>query len=119
MSVQKALGHVANLRGKTNETRVLHVISDSTPAWVEKVRSANPEEDAKGVDVVVYTDVGKLFLQVKSSKAGIKAYSEKKRRSMIGVVLCHHRISDERLRKSVYRELAKLRETVLKKRQAK
>lgn len=114
MSVYKALGHAANQRGATNENRVLSVLEEDQPPWLISVRSATNEEDSKGVDIVVDTDVGKLFLQVKSSKTGVAKHKSKRRQSMIGVVRCSHRVSDARLRARAHGVLRSLRKQVLK-----
>lgn len=64
--------------GRNNERRVLDALTEeilragSIP-WIANVRLAMPEEDARGIDVIFDTDVGKIYVQVKSSK---KARSE-------------------------------------------
>lgn len=49
--------------------------------------STAPTEDARGIDVVVETDVGKLYLQCKSSHAAARCFRAKKRSSAIAVVV--------------------------------
>ncbi|MFA6429840.1 MAG: putative dsRNA-binding protein [Patescibacteria group bacterium] len=60
--------------GRENEQRLLDILRQPTlplPAWITGVRAATPEEDRKGIDVVVDTcDVGHIYLQVKSSVRG-------------------------------------------------
>lgn len=113
MSVHKALGRAANQRGETNEIRVLNVLQTEQPAWMFSARAATEDEDSKGVDIVVDTDVGKLFLQVKSSRTGVAKHKSKRRASMIGVVRCHHRVSDAQLRVRTHGVLISLRKQVL------
>jgi hypothetical protein len=54
--------------GRACEELVLHSLrAYDRPSWIRKVRRARKGEDRHGVDVVVQSDVGRLFLQVKRS----------------------------------------------------
>lgn len=62
-------------RGDAAERRVLAALTrPDRPAWIVKVRRARRGENRSGVDVVVDTDVGRVFLQVKSSVAGAQKW---------------------------------------------
>ncbi len=45
--------------------------------WAQSARRATPEEDAEGKDIVVETDAGDLYVQVKSSPDAISAWRRK------------------------------------------
>lgn len=70
MSVSKILGQLANAKGHNNEKKVVDACKNNLPKWIKDIRHGTPEEDCNGIDVVVETDVGKIFLQIKSSKGG-------------------------------------------------
>lgn len=105
----KALGLANNERGAWNERRVLHVLSSDVPAWVRSARAATKAEDRKGIDVVVDTDVGMLYLQVKSSRKGAERFDP--RGKMIGVVVAGD-ASEKQLRRRVLGILGELRRQV-------
>lgn len=91
--------------------------------WILGVRQATHAEDANGIDVVVSTDVGKLFLQVKSSKAGLQRWRAKnrrlgltKKREHIGLVRAYDQLQGDALIAVVRAELQRLRSVFLKER---
>jgi len=64
-----------------NEVRVLQAYTSDYPfpdrmPWIKDVRLANGHEDQRGIDLVFSTDVGDIFLQLKSSEV----FAEKFRR---------------------------------------
>jgi len=80
MGVPREIGRLANERGRKNERRVVAASALITDEWMSGARPATPEEDARGIDVVVLTnDMGNLYLQVKSSWCGAKIAREKPR----------------------------------------
>lgn len=69
-------------RGKANEAAALRIVTEAVGSqpWVRLVRPAIPEEDRAGIDVVVETtDVGYLFVQVKSSVSGLREWTARYR----------------------------------------
>src|SRR5271156_1710138 len=64
---------VARARGIQAEERGVKACrSEGRPAWMKTARYATREEDRHGIDIVVETDVGRLFVQVKSSQRGVE-----------------------------------------------
>jgi hypothetical protein len=113
-AVRRTLGQVANERGRNNERRVLYACARSElPAWCDRVVAATSEEDARGIDVVAHTDVGKIFVQVKSSKAGKRAFNERARRN-IAVVIVTHGDDDARVVRKVLAAIAEMRSCVVR-----
>lgn len=106
----RAMGQAGNARGRANEERLLASLLRLGPTlpWFVSARAGTPEEDRDGADVVVETkDVGKLFVQAKSSKAQARLFRASHRRLVIGVVVVSdhdERLTDERVR-SVLGEL--------------
>jgi hypothetical protein len=118
MSINETLGHAANERGAHNEGRVLEAVERLATEldWISGGRKGTEEEDAAGVDVVVETDVGPLYLQVKSSKFGAGSFKEKRRRpKWLGVVVVGS-VNDRALRRRVTAALHPLRGRAKKKR---
>jgi hypothetical protein len=111
------LGKIARKRGRTSEDRVLEALElPSRPAWMSGVRRATPAEDRAGIDVVVESDVGKLFVQVKSSRGGKAAFAQRRRSARVGVVVVVVTDSPERVLAKVVGELGKIRAEYLKER---
>ncbi|HZU96090.1 MAG TPA: hypothetical protein VFF73_05230 [Planctomycetota bacterium] len=78
------MGTAARRRGRDNERRVLQALLEGArPEWLESARMATNEEDHRGIDVVVASDVGDLYLQVKSSKTGAKAARPSPHRALV------------------------------------
>ena len=86
-SVSRALGEAARLRGLANEARALEVLqSTPLPPWAGAARRATDQEDRGGVDIVVDSDVGSLYVQVKSSAGAAKRFLKRRRRVAVVVV---------------------------------
>jgi len=86
--VRRILGQIAVERGRSSEQRLLEACQlDKRPTWMLSARAGTRDEDARGIDVVLDTDVGKLYVQVKSSKTGGRHFKERKRSARIAVVV--------------------------------
>jgi len=70
MRVRSILGTLNKERGAHNEVLVLDSIHRLNPTWVRSARLATREEDRKGIDIVIDSIYGDLYLQVKSSRMG-------------------------------------------------
>ncbi|OHB25467.1 MAG: hypothetical protein A2542_00570 [Parcubacteria group bacterium RIFOXYD2_FULL_52_8] len=58
------------------------------PDWVLSIRPGSEEKDAQGIDFVMYTkDVGKIFIQVKSSHRGALRFMDEHPRNPRHIVL--------------------------------
>ncbi len=73
-SVESLVNGHQTLWGRANEER-LHALltacietGEHCPPWMYKVEFANRSQDQQGIDLIVTSDVGALFLQVKSSQ---------------------------------------------------
>lgn len=83
-------GEAASERGAANEARLLDAVlalRAGGASWILDARRATPEEDAAGADVVVTTDAGTLYLQSKSSRAGLAKFSAKARTIRVEAVV--------------------------------
>lgn len=91
-SFNKLLGEISQERGDRNERFVLEAMefADRKLEGILAWRRANKVEDRKGIDIVVYTMWGKVLLQVKSSKSGVREFKEKYRNSGIYFILADH-----------------------------
>ncbi len=83
------LSQIGDERGKINELKVEMAFSvpESRPDWFKKIRKATPDEDTKGIDFIIESDVGSLFLQVKSSWAGVRQHLSANSSANIAVVI--------------------------------
>ena len=109
MSVHRTLGKIGNERGKENEETTLAALQDGMPHWLYSARLATKKEDAAGIDIVAESDVGPLYLQVKSSRRGVLEHRQKSRRKLIGVIRCHAGDSIEKRRLVALSILGQLR----------
>jgi len=74
-------GRVDSLRGELSERRTaeafsLGVEAGNFPSWILSYRQAEKQDEIKGVDAWVQTDIGEIPLQIKSSKRGTKKAKE-------------------------------------------
>lgn len=73
----RAAGKIGQWVGERNEAFAFRAVVNVLPKWAIFARRATPEEDALGIDIVVQTDVGALFLQVKSSRMAAREFAKK------------------------------------------
>lgn len=115
--VKSLLGEVAAARGRSAEERVVEALAlPSRPAWVLGARRATKAEDHAGIDAVVDSDVGKLFVQVKSSRTGKAKFQERKRGVRVAIVIVRGGDDGEAVLRKVVGELAKVRAEYVKER---
>jgi hypothetical protein len=116
-NVARVLGKIGNERGRANENHVLEAcLLPGRPAWITSARAATRTEDHDGIDVVVESDVGKLFVQVKSSRRGKAAFVERRRRSHVVVVVVKNGDTLDEILRRVVGALAPVRKQYLKQR---
>jgi hypothetical protein len=85
--------------------------------WIDHVRMATQKEDRKGIDLIVETkDIGKLFIQIKSSVAGVKKFRKKYPRRLSAVIIVKEQYLDADIWRAARLKLLKLREKILLKR---
>jgi isocitrate/isopropylmalate dehydrogenase len=82
-------------------------------------RHCTRDEDMHGIDVVILTeDVGRLYLQVKSSEAGRQKFMSRRRPVVSEVVVVGLHDSDEVVRSAAIEAMRRARSKVLAKRDA-
>ncbi len=117
MTVATVLGKLAADRGHRREHEAVCLLSGAwpkRPALLGEARLATRREDAAGIDVVVASDVGALYLQIKSSRLGVRKFEQHgRRRSLIGVVIA---CDEPHFRSRLAAKLAELRGAVLERR---
>jgi len=82
MSISREFGQIGNERGQKAEQVMNAIITNAIkqnacPNWIKKYSAASPEEDGKGIDAWVTTDIGKIPLQIKSSTRGVQSARDK------------------------------------------
>jgi hypothetical protein len=112
--VRRILGGIGLERGRGNEKRVLEACQLPTrPKWMLEVRRGTRAEDHAGIDLVIESDVGKLFVQVKSSRRGKADFEEKRRSARVAVVIVRAGDSQEQILSKVVSAVAPLRKEFL------
>ena len=116
-SVSQQFGRIATERGRANEKRALDAcVLPARPAWMQSVRMASREEDRDGIDLVIDSDVGKLYVQVKSSRGGKMAFLQRRRRARVAVVVVSATDSPEAIQRRIVGEVGKIRAEFIKQR---
>lgn len=120
LEVRQALGRAGNERGAYCEQLVIEALRRrrGRPKWIHGVRLAGPKLDRRGVDVVVSSDVGLLFLQVKASKRSVERQRSNYERRWIAIVWASPLDSLDVVRSRAAGELSRLRQRVLERRAA-
>lgn len=89
MSLHELFGKIGNERGKTAEDLVENAFEedhDDLPDWFKGYKRATKEEYCKSIDGWVYTDVGKIKLQIKSSWRNANKFSRTHKDTAVLVV---------------------------------
>jgi hypothetical protein len=107
-------GAKGQLRGHTAEMRVLTLLRSSLPRGITDVRLSSRREDAKGIDIVLTSSAGYLFLQIKCSNGGKRSFAKKHRRPIIAVVVVSKDINDDGLYRILNSKIQNLRRTIHK-----
>lgn len=120
-AIDKVLSDISLERGKASERRFFEAMKLATsvelPDWLIQVESPTHVQDRfQGIDAIVVTDVGKLFLQIKSSKAGETRFlngRHPRRNKLIRVIVIHKDDTLEEIRAKARGILSKLRYEIL------
>lgn len=80
---RKLYGKIGNERGASSERSVERIVNarieaGKVPEWLTSYEKASPEDDRRGIDGWFHTDVGKIPLQIKSSRTGKQHAAERK-----------------------------------------
>ena len=106
-----------NRLGRNTEARFLEAVSATEskvkmPDWITGFELTKPwsSEDRDKIDVIVTTDIGKLFLQIKSSERGASGHFKKftrrdARKKIIGVLVIRTGDTIEEIRGNTRRTL--------------
>lgn len=120
--VGELLDLVARERGQQSEDCVARAFesigSPPWPDWVLSARMATPEEGMREIDAVVESDVGPLYLQVKSSRSQARKGKDRRWRKRIGTVVIRKPHRTEGHRAGVIHMLTMLRTRILEEREA-
>ncbi len=115
--VRKIIGQLGHERGRINENRVWQVVNDCRSLWPEWFQGAwlsSKTDDGRGIDLVVMSDVGKLYFQIKSSEAGRKKFERQRRHLPIELIVVKN--TDTDLYQKVLAAAGRLRDRFLAKR---
>lgn len=110
------LKQVRKERGYAGEQRVLIALEGnrtSWPEWLISIRKATEDEDIRGCDIVAETDVGKLYLQIKSSKVGIEKFHKRNRKKMIAAIISYITWTETEMSDHAIKALVSLRKDVI------
>lgn len=116
-SIRRAFEKIGYQRGTFSETLAEAALKNLTESvdWITNFRKADEKEDKKrGIDFVILTDVGNIFLQIKSSQAG-KEKSLKKHPN-VPVVIINKEKSLKETQKEIMETLSAQRDHYLNKR---
>jgi hypothetical protein len=103
--------------GRKTEARFLEAVHSAEsnvpmPEWVDSIELTKPNsaEDRDKIDAIVVTDIGKLFLQIKSSEKGAIKHFKKiarkdVRKKYIGVLVIRADDSVDEIRTSTWKIL--------------
>lgn len=100
-SVRRILGKVSLERGKIVETRIGEIFrrfigQEICPSWLLGYEEASEDDDKKGIDGWVVTDIGKIPVQIKSSSKGART-ALKKRPQIAVLVIANYSAKDEEI----------------------
>ncbi len=117
MGIFQTYGKVANEKGHKNESRILMSLqNENLPSWMTGI-SKTPDY-FPNFDFVIQTDVGPLYLQVKSSRNGKLKFADKlgeKSKNIACVVIKSHD-SEELIKNKVLSSVGELRKRFLQER---
>lgn len=122
--LEKLLYKIGCNRGFSAEGRFLRVfrqgsISSGMPRWVVYVYKAPDFEDRQGIDFVVTTsDIGKIFIQVKSSRRGAQEFKEHRlyrrgKLKFVALIIIRETDTPEMIRSKTLRAISGARRDIL------
>lgn len=82
-------GRRSAIKGARAEVAVVEVLNthEKRPDWLGDARGCTFEEDGRGIDVVVETDMGDIFIQVKSSYENAQKFRRKWPQRTVGIAV--------------------------------
>ena len=111
-------GRARQERGDFTERKVFAAFRDAgtLPSWLTVVEPAPAELQPKGVDAVAATDIGNLYLQIKSSQTGARNHQERHPHGHIAVVVININDPADAVRAKCLSALGNLRQQILQNR---
>ena len=115
-------GRKSQETGKARENLVVSALQEDgykyVPEWLKFARLATHNEDSKGIDIVVDSDVGKIYLQVKGSSAHQIQFeaSHKRKVEIMPVIIVDLREIVSEVRSNALNLITPLRQRFLEKR---
>ncbi len=115
MNVTQIFSQLELEQGHRNEERALDVIISAKLEWIYSARLATKEEDSRGIDIVLETDIGQLFFQIKSSYYGMKKFLGKhgNSRTHIAVVILNRFLTEKSFQRKVLEAINYERNAIL------
>ncbi|HEY4489949.1 MAG TPA: hypothetical protein VJC12_01685 [Candidatus Paceibacterota bacterium] len=118
--VRSLIGKIGQERGRINENKFFSAFSQGVPLpeWLYRIERASREEDYRGIDAIAHTDVGKIFVQIKSSYRAIRYFQIRRQRERLAVafVVVNAYDSPEEIRQKGLNATSEARERILQKR---
>lgn len=120
--LSKVFRKIGRGRGRDTEDRFFRLfrygkVPPDFPSWFHGFRSATQEEDCAGIDAVAFTDVGKIFIQIKSSWAGVQKFKKQQeqyhKRGWIFLVIVRSSDSDNDILERTRHVLSQARTAIL------
>lgn len=115
-SIRRAFEKIGYQRGAFSESLAKVALKNLTESvdWITNFRKADEKEDKKrGIDFVIETDVGNIFLQIKSSQTGKE--SSLKKHPRIPVVVIDKNESLEEIQRKITETISTERDYYLSK----
>ena len=122
VTLSKVFRKVGRDRGRDKEDRFLKLFRYCTvppgfPDWFHGICGATQEEDCRGIDAIAFTDVGKIFLQIKSSSAGVEKFKKQQEqypeRKWSFPIIVRDADSDTKILEKTRAVLSQARQTIL------
>jgi hypothetical protein len=115
-TVEKTMRKYHLYKGAEAEKRSLQAIFSHLHElpWIIYPRRATESEDQGGVDIVVYTrDIGKIFVQIKSSYKNAEKFYRKHPDKLVAMIIIKEEYSNEKVWQAVKAELIEFRRKIL------
>jgi len=117
--VRSLLGTLGQQRGREREAMVSMAFRESPtikPEWYRGFRIATKKQDRRKIDAIVETDIGDIYIQIKSSLSGIKKFQSERGCRPIAAIIVNVDDSDEAIRQKVFAAALPLHDHFLAKR---
>ena len=86
----KVLKNIQRSRGFQTEKKFMRAIENgngNNPDWYNGVSKATIEQDQRGIDFIVHTSFGDIFIQIKSSQTGANKFLKKTKKQKVRIIV--------------------------------